>query len=627
VAKENNRIDVTECLKNLRYAGRKNKEFFKKYKEDFEISAGKQWDPQDEAELRKVGVEPLTINKIKPIIKLLSGIERQSRSDLVAFPEGQEDSIKAEIATKLIKCVMKKSRGQNKLSAQFKSGVTGGACFLEPYIDYSFDLINGELRFKKVSAVKILIDPDTEEYDLSDSKYVIKISRGLTRDQLLELFPGKEKDIDKAEHSKFIFDEKGQLTTIQYEGYKDQEYEEGEDVDNVSGDYDLAEYYYKDKTKKYYVASKTDGTLIEVDTNEEAEAYASTIQDGVIIEKEVPEIRRKAFIGSTEIEDDVAWTYPRWKAYPLIPFFCEWNVEEGISKELLIQGIVRGIRSLQFEYNKRRTQELRLLNSSINSGNIIPKGALDKPNKDKMQKYGSTPGIVIEYDVEKAGGTTPQSWKVNPTPLSQGHAQLAAENAQDIKEASGVNPDLLANDSDSQSGRAILLKQRQGLVMVQEPLDNYGETKNILGKFILSQLGELFTVETAAKVLGDSWLAKQDAFKEPIFDEAGQPQLGMDGKIQLQTNPQIVGQVLNEVLNDASLGKYDITIGEGAYTETTRMSNHMMLMDMASKGIPIPPDVLIKESNLPESSKSQILAALETQMQAAQVQPKKEIAQ
>jgi hypothetical protein len=46
-------------------------------------------------------------------------------------------------------------------------------------------------------------------------------------------------------------------------------------------------------------------------------------------------------------------------------------------------------------------------------------------------------------------------------PLSQGHAQLAEENAQDLKEASGVNPDLLATDSKSQSGRAILLKQRQ----------------------------------------------------------------------------------------------------------------------------------------------------------------------
>lgn len=622
---ESKLIDVIDCLKNLRYSQRKNSNLFRRYKEDFEAALGKQWDENDEDTLRNAGVEPLTINKIKPIIKLLSGIERQSRSDLVAFPEGQEDSIKAEIATKLIKHVMKKAKGQNKLSASFKSGVTGGACFIEPYIDYSFDLINGEMKFKKVGATRVLFDPDAQEYDLSDAKYVIKLSFNLTKEELLELFPEKKKLIENIKHGKFTFDDKGNLTTIQYKDYKNTEFDDDREL-TEHGNYDLAEYYYKDKTKKYYVASKVDGTLIETDSKEEAEAYQQQIEGAVLIEKEVPEIRRKAFVGSTELDDDIAWSYPRWKLYPLIPYFCEWNVEDDIDRELLVQGIVRSLRSLQFEYNKRRTQELRHLNSSVSSGFLSPKGALDKKTLDKLARFGSTPGFTGEYDPEKAGGTIPESWKLRPQPLSQGHAQLAAENAQDIKEASGVNPDLLANDSESQSGRAILLKQRQGLVMVQEPLDNYGETKNILGRFILSQLGEVFTVETAVKILGEAWINKQDAFKEPVFDEMGQPQLGQDGKLQLQLNPNLVGQVINEVLNDASLGKYDVSIGEGAYTETTRMANHMMLLDMAKSGIPIPPQILIQESNLPESTKTQILAAIEAQAQSVKPQPQEAVA-
>lgn len=614
------KLDVNECLKHLRYARRINKDFFDNYKLDIETAMGKQWKDKDAEDMRKAGVEPLTINKVRPIVKLLTGIERQSRSDIVAFPEGQEDSIKAEVATTLIKSVTKKSKAQNKLSQQFKSGIMGGACFLEPFIDYSFDLLNGELKLKKVSATRVLYDPDADEYDLSDAKYVIKLSLRITKEQLLEIFPDKEKDIEKIEYSKFYFDDKGNLT-IQYEDYEDHEFDKNEDPENYEGDYDLAEYYYKSKTKRYYVASPVDGTLIEADTKEDAEQYAQEVPQAQVIEKEIPEIRRKAFVGGTELDDDVAWTFPRWKGYPIIPYFCEHNSEDDIDRELLVQGIVRSLQSLQFEYNKRRTQELRLLNSSINSGMAIPKGALDKPNKDKLQKYGSSASVVIEYDPEKAAGTTPETWKLRPTQLSQGHAQLAMENAQDIKEASGVNPDLLANDSESQSGRAILLKQRQGLVMVQEPLDNYGETKKILGKFILSQLGELFTVETAIKVLGDAWIQKQEVFKEPVFDEMGQPQLDEQGKLKLELNQQLVGKVINEVLNDASLGKYDVTIGDGAYTETSRMANHMMLMDMLGKGVPIPPHILIKESNLPESSKTEILQAIEAQQRAMQAKP------
>lgn len=623
MAKEKSKYpDVTECLKNLRYARKKFKAYFEKYKEDFEAALGKQWDEQDEITLRKAGVEPLTINKIKPTIKLLSGIERQSRSDLVGYPEGEEDGIKAEITTKLIKNVMKKAGGHAKLSSQFKSGITGGACYLEPYLDYSYDLLNGELKLKKVGATRVLVDPDSQEYDLSDAKYVVKLTYKLTKEDLLELFPNKKKQIENAEFSRFMFDGEGNLTkTVQYEDYEDHEFDDDKELEDLTQGYDLAEYYYKDKTKKFYVASQQDGTMIELDTQEEADAYATQIPGAVVIEKEIPEFRRKAFIGSTELDDDVAWTFPRWKGYPFIPYFCERDVEDGIDVELLIQGIVRGIRSLQFEYNKRRTQELRHLNASVNSGWLSPKGALDKPTMDRLQRFGSTPGFTGEFDATKAAGTLPDSWRIRPMTLSQGHAQLALENAQDIKEASGVNPDLLANSDTEQSGRAILLKQRQGLVMVQEPLDNYGETKKILGKFILSQLGELFTVETAVKVLGEAWISKQEVFKEPVFDPMGQPQLGMDGKLKTQLNPNLVGKIINEVLNDAGMGKYDITIGEGAYTETTRMANHMALMEMAKSGIPIPPDVLIKESNLPESSKSQILAAIEAQQRAMQAQP------
>jgi hypothetical protein len=334
VAKEKSKPTIHDCLKNLRYARKKFKDFFEKYKEDFEATLGRQWDEQDEIALRKLGVEPLTINKIKPTVKLLSGIERQSRSDLVGFPEGEEDGIKAEIATKLIKNVMKKAGGQNKLSAQFKSGIIGGACFLEPYLDYSYDLLTGDMRFRKVNATRVLVDPDAEEYDLSDAKYVIKLSQRLTKEDLIELFPDKKKDIEKVEFSKFFFDEHGNLTTtVQYEDYEDHEFEDGEDVEDLNTGYDLAEYYYKDKTKKYYVASQQDGTMVEVDTKEEADAYATQIPGAVVIEKEIPEIRRKAFIGSTELDDDVAWTFPRWKSYPFIPYFCEWNVEDGIDLE------------------------------------------------------------------------------------------------------------------------------------------------------------------------------------------------------------------------------------------------------------------------------------------------------
>lgn len=624
--------DVQKVYDDLRESYRYLNKVFKAIKKDFEYALGKQWRASDVKELEDAGVKALTINKIRPLIKLVTGIERQSRSDYKAFPEGMEDELRAEIATRLLKNVSKTSRLKNKISSVFKEGVIGGACYIEPYLDYTDDLLNGEMKFRKIEAKRVLFDPAAEEYDLSDGKYLIKLTFGLSEDDLLILFPGSKKKIESISKGNIDLsipgdDDKHQ--DIDYPKVGD----EMTEVGVLEKSYDLVEYYYKNPVDVYYVLSKSEGIVGRFESEEEANLLIARMQinDATIVTKRTYEIRLKQVVGDVEFSDERSSSYPRWKNYPIFPYFSERMTIDIEETDLLIQGITRSLIDLQEEYNKRRTQELRHLNSSVNSGNFVPKDALDNTNKHLLKKYGSSPGINIFYDPEKCGGAHPSSWRINPAPLSQGHAQLAAENAQDIKEAGGVNPDLLANDSISQSGRAKLIQQRQGLVMVQEALDNYAQTKEALGRFILSQLGELYTIETAMQVLGDKFLNSN--FQKPVFDIEGNPQLENDGK--LKTEPDIEGArfTINKVLNDSGIGKYDVTIGEGAYNETIQIANFTTLSDMASKGIPVPADVLVEESLLSPSQKERIIKAIEQQNAAAaqirqqQAQAQEQIAQ
>lgn len=588
---------------------------FKAMKKDFEFAMGKQWNPDDISTLERVGVKALTINKIKPMVKLITGIERQSRSDYKAFPEGTEDELLSEISTRLLKNVAKQSRLKHKKSEQFKDGMIGGACYIEPFIDYTHDLLNGELKFRKVDAKRVLFDPASEEYDMSDGKFLIKLTLGISKDDLLMLFPKSK--VEKIEQAKIDITG-GEDTTLQLRDYPDVKGMESEKnaKDNDPEAYDLIEYYYKSPIEVYYVVSQSQGVMMDTENEVEANQFIAMNQliDASIVTKRTYEIRLKQVVGKTEMTDERAQTYPRWKAYPLFPFFAERMTIDADDSELTIQGIVRGLRDLQEEYNKRRTQELRHLNSSVNSGMIIPKDALDATNKKNLKDFGSTPGVKIYYDPEKAGGTSPSNWKILPTPLSQGHAQLAAENAQDIKEASGVNPDLLANDSASQSGRARLLMQRQGLVMVQEALDNYAQTSELIGRFILSQLGEVYTIETAMMVLGDGFI--KDNFRKPVFDMEANPQLGADGRLETEPDFEMAKLLVNKVLTDTAIGKYDVTIGEGTFNETIQMANFATLMEMAKGGIQIPPEVLVSESLLSAGQKEKIIENIE-KMQSA----------
>lgn len=637
---------LSKVYRDLAYSSSKYSMLHKAIKDDFKFVQGEQWDKNDVETLRRRGVQALSINKIKPIIKLITGIERQSKSDFIAFPEGEEDSLKGNAVTRLIKNVSKQSNVQLHLSNQFKNGAIGGVSYLEPWIDYSFDLINGEMKFKTVSGTDVFPDPDGQEYDLSDHKFLIKVSPDLAKEDLQMLFPDDDKKIDRIVEGK-ISPAKLENVEEHIQRLDYRPLEEGEQLGDNARDvhsktYDLIDYYYKSLVDKYYVVSRKLGFVKEAPSQEEAEVVAAKIEDAQVIKKKVPVIKLYQVVGSEVFFDDVAPTYPLYKSYPLFPYFAELLTENLGSKELSVQGVVRPIKDLQLEYNKRRTQELLHINSSANSGFEIVEGQLSPDEEANLRANGSSPGFVVK----RKKGSEPLN-RITPMQLSQGHAQLAVENAQDLKEASGVNPDLLATDSKSQSGRAILLKQRQGLVMMQEMLDNFATTKKLVGKFILSHLQEVYTVESAMKVLGDSFI--KEAFTVPVtaIIQRGLDKMaeGKDEEVTeleqasmlqypgnsadspvVDENNQLVPAVdfdeairfVNEILSDTDIGKYDVSVGEGPFSETVRMSNFLALTDLAQQGIPIPPTSLIEMSLIPENEKKKIIAQIEAQQLAQQ---------
>ena len=639
---------VEKVYRDLKYSSERMASLREKIRDDFKFELGSQWDTDDVEELRKAGVKALTINKIKPIIKLLTGIERQSKSDYKALPEGGEDNISAEVATRLMKNVVKNSYLEIKFSEQFKNGCIGGMCFLEPYVDYSFDMINGDMKFKKVSPLDIYLDPHFKEYDLSDSKFIIKVTSDLSKEDLLALFPNDKAKIESIASGKLS------LSNMPDAGvhFQRKDYSSTGTVNKFGLDehknepmYDLIDYFYKELGRRYFCVIQEKGLIEEFETSSKAEEFNAQF-GGLIVERDIPVIMHAQVCGNVELYNGVAWSYPKYRSFPIIPYFAELVTEDLDDLSITIQGVVRGLKDLNLEYNKRRTQELRHLNSSANSGFEIEENQLSQEEEEKLKKFGSSPGIVI-----KRRQNSPPIGRITPMPLSQGHSQLAAENAQDLKEASGVNPDLLANSSQSQSGRAILLKQRQGLAMIQEMLDNFSITKKLAGKFILSQISDIFTLESAKKVLGSAFI--YDNFNVPVniildrglsklangYDneitkleretmlqypsvQQGQPITDETGNLVTAVDTDTADSVIGSVLTNKDLVKYDISVGEGPFQDTIMMSNFMDIKELAQQGVPIPPSVLIGLSMIPESEKKSIMNQLQAQQQAAMAQSK-----
>ena len=596
--------------------------------EDFEFSMGKQWKDEDKQKLEeKQGVKALTINKIQPLIFMLSGIQRQNRTDIVAFPEGKEDGLEGEIVTRLIHYLSKQSQEEYAESEQFEDGIIGGFGYLEPFISYKNDFINGELQWSKCSPFQIYASK-FKKYDMSDCRFVIKFSDNLSKDDLLILFPDNEKEINKLESGKINVDSSSPNTkATQNDSEADEE-----------KTYDLVEYYYKRPTKHYIVVDEVAKVIKEIDNKDAADEYAiqfnATKPGSVkVLERRIEEIWCAKLVGDKIFDDSIAWTFPRWKSFPFIPFFAHWITTPIDNKELMIQGIVRSLKDQQIEINKRRTQVLRILNSTANSGWLTQAGAW--VNKKLVETFGSVPGIILEY---KKDAQAPI--RIEPPSFPAAHDMLAKEASSEIKESSGINTDLLAMNEGQASGRAIHLRQQQGLVMIQRIMDNFSQTKSTKGRFEIAMLGELFTLESAAKVLGEEYL--KDNFSKPVMapspainPQDGQPiinpqtmqpameikpQLNAQGEIQTEIDQELVNKVITAILTDTGTSKYNIEVSEGMHTETVKYGNYLMLMDMIKNGMPIPPDVIIDESQLSEGSKSKIRKVI-TAQQAAMATP------
>lgn len=667
-------ITPRRALSDLELAYKAKKQLIEREHDDFRFALGDQWTADEKEKLRKIGLDPVVDNRIAPNLFLLTGLERQNRTDFKAFPIGEEDELKAEIATCLFKDAIRKSDFAYKSSDQFKDGITCGEAHLELYLDNTDSLINGKPCWKKVDGSSLFWDHACREYDFSDARYVYKIKLGIAEDDLVALFPEKEKEI-----TEFSGDGKLDINSIggdsevhrQPRDYpKKGGTDSGSSEDCDDRELDLVERYYKKYVPSTFVIDQQTGDIKPFQSAVDAQMFVDEYQSGIaanqeayqaavaqhgqaiaagpqvaadpvtgapvqapapsapprppeqdperfkLLTKKVPEIWYYAFVpGMSEpLADERAWCFPKWKSFPFVPYFGRFSTAPltGDERHLLIQGLVYGVKGSQIKHNKAEMLLLRHLNTTTNSGWLTEEDSWVSP--EKVEMFGTQPGVNLEF---KSGKQPPT--RIQPMALSQGHAQLSTESAGAIKEALGINADLLATQQGgTDSGRAIALRQKQGLLMVQELFDNLSRTRQIAGRFLLSQLGEIYDTESAKKVLGEKFL--QEQFPLPLLiDPASMQQVPMPlkdptGK-QMAYDDEMATLAIEEVLS-GDLGNYDVSVGESVASETQKMSVAAEIKEIAQTfpGL-IPPQIMVKHSELPESAKGEITKAIEQQMQ------------
>ena len=130
----------------------------------------KQLTAEEESALKGRGQPPVVFNEIKPKVKTMLGLEKQTRKDPKAFPRNPDDEDAARAATDAIRYVCEDSRWDDRRSAAAKNLAIQGTGVAFVGFKQTKQGLDPEIR--RVAWDRFYYDPHSSEDDFEDAKFM-----------------------------------------------------------------------------------------------------------------------------------------------------------------------------------------------------------------------------------------------------------------------------------------------------------------------------------------------------------------------------------------------------------------------------------------------------------------------
>jgi hypothetical protein len=183
--------------------------------------------------------------------------------------------------------------------------------------------------------------------------------------------------------------------------------------------------------------------------------------------------------------------------FPLIPYFYQF---EDMGNYIETFGIVENMKDPQREKDKRRSQMLDIINRSPRGGGVF---AGNKVSQEEMNE-ASTTGRWIGIPGFKGRITDfMQQWSNSHLSLVSSIAAMEQKAEFDAKEISGAsNPMMGIATSTKESGIAAQTRIRQGMMTLQEQMENLDLTKTTVLMQALKNMQQFYTPDKIKRIIG-----------------------------------------------------------------------------------------------------------------------------
>ncbi len=543
--------------------------FYAQAYRDLRAYAGDNWTNLERTKLERQNRMVLELNKIRRVVNLYSGYERENRTQTVTAPVEGSDEITADLFSNVMYYVYDKGNADYIFSEAFEHALKTGLAIVGIYMDYSKDKVNGDIKFYWKPFNALMLDPYFTKRDLSDCDQASTRDL-LSKEQVKGMLPWIDPEVIDLIPTG-LRDNKYQYLGI-YRQYNSAY------IAHSLVTYD--QYWKRISVPQKYLVDEETGV---------SEEWSGTRAEEKELKKTLLETPQVKLITSHKrtvelniiVGGQLLYSGPDPTGLDTFPFMPVILYHEPLidTYELKIQGIVRSIRDAQRQYNRRHSQIIDLMESIINTGWITKNGAVLDPTM--LMQAGQGRQIVVNdgYDV------TADVREISPPNIPPGYLQYQDIIDKNIMEIPGASDELLGLSStgDSQvSGKLAEVRSSNGLKGNRGIFDNLEQTKKYVGMLVLEAIQKNY-----------------------------QP-----GKIQ-----RITGKEPTEEFFSGQFGEYDCAIKQAVKTATQREAYYFQLLQLVALGAPIPWEDIMEAA--PLQGKSELIEKMAERAEQQQAQQQK----
>ena len=471
--------------------------------------------------------QPYFFNRSRPLGNLVSGIERRSRKSTIVAPLENGDNLTADQLTKVLMGIYKRDNVNETLSDAFHAGaVVTGQAFIQLYLDFTNDPVNGDLRYELVPYQSIFADMNCRKWDLSDASFIWRRSF-VTPAQACMLLPEHEKDI--------------LLMRPMERGT--QKFSSMPEVAGTSRNNRLSydEYYYRDYRKARIVIDKQTTMWRDLDDPDvvamdiDVKQLLAENPRAEYIEQLVPTVRLCIMVNEMVMYDGPQ-PISGLDDFPFVRVTGYFSPDMP-QLYMRAQGIMRSLRDPQIHFNRRMMLTADYSESVSTSGWIFKENAV----LDVKTLFNTGAGRVIPL---KDSASMDDLRQIMPNQIPPGYFEMQNFYAQEFHFDSGVNEDMMgAGTDDKMAGILSAIRQSAGQVTLQPILDHFNLVKKKMGELSVKIVQKNFTHykvslflegEEPTQEFFDKIFGLYHCCLESGFDTDSQRQLEMAQLVQLK---------------------------------------------------------------------------------------------